>query len=52
VRSGFRSIQEICDWGMGLALTLTPAATDKLARGGYDPPYGARPLKRLIQQEI
>ncbi len=36
----------------GITLTLTDAAKTKLARDGYDPTYGARPLKRLIQQEI
>ncbi|HKQ49841.1 MAG TPA: ATP-dependent chaperone ClpB [Phycisphaerae bacterium] len=36
----------------GITLTLTDAAKDKLAKDGYDPIYGARPLKRLIQQEI
>ncbi|GMU82021.1 MAG: chaperone protein ClpB [Planctomycetota bacterium] len=36
----------------GLALTLSEAAKDKLAKDGYDPVYGARPLKRLIQQQI
>jgi ATP-dependent Clp protease ATP-binding subunit ClpB len=36
----------------GLMLTLTDAAKDQLARDGYDPVYGARPLKRLIQQQI
>ncbi len=35
-----------------LSLNLTEAAKDKLARDGFDPAYGARPLKRLIQQEI
>jgi ATP-dependent Clp protease ATP-binding subunit ClpB len=35
-----------------IALTLTPAATQDLAQRGYDPVYGARPLKRLIQQDI
>jgi ATP-dependent Clp protease ATP-binding subunit ClpB len=35
-----------------IALTLTPAALEDLARRGYDPVYGARPLKRLIQQDI
>ncbi len=35
-----------------LRLTLTPAALDRLAADGYDPVYGARPLKRLIQQQI
>ena len=30
----------------------TPAALDWLAEHGYDPSYGARPLKRLIQTEV
>ncbi|HWR88883.1 MAG TPA: AAA family ATPase, partial [Dissulfurispiraceae bacterium] len=32
--------------------TLTDAATAYIARIGYDPVYGARPLKRAIQKEI
>ena len=35
-----------------IKLTLTPAAITDLAERGYDPVYGARPLKRLIQQDI
>jgi ATP-dependent Clp protease ATP-binding subunit ClpB len=35
-----------------LGFTLTPAALDKLAEAGFDPVYGARPLKRAIQQQI
>ncbi|MBN2561879.1 MAG: ATP-dependent chaperone ClpB [Phycisphaerae bacterium] len=35
-----------------MTLTLTDKAKDKLAKDGYEPSYGARPLKRLIQQEI
>ncbi len=35
-----------------MTLTLTKAAKEKLAVDGFDPAYGARPLKRLIQQEI
>jgi ATP-dependent Clp protease ATP-binding subunit ClpB len=35
-----------------ITLELTPAAVAELAARGYDPVYGARPLKRLIQQEI
>ena len=35
-----------------IRLVLTPAATANLAERGYDPVYGARPLKRLIQQDI
>ena len=35
-----------------LTLTLTDAARAWLANEGYDPAFGARPLKRLIQREI
>ncbi|MCA9711031.1 MAG: AAA family ATPase, partial [Myxococcales bacterium] len=35
-----------------MSLEVTEAARDALARGGYDPDFGARPLKRLIQQAI
>ena len=35
-----------------IALELTPAARDWLANEGYDPAYGARPLKRVIQREV
>jgi ATP-dependent Clp protease ATP-binding subunit ClpB len=36
----------------GVELELTPGATELLAREGYDPAYGARPLKRLVQRRI
>jgi ATP-dependent Clp protease ATP-binding subunit ClpB len=35
-----------------LALKLSDAALDFLADVGYDPTYGARPLKRAIQREV
>jgi len=35
-----------------LTLTVTPAAREWLALTGYDPMYGARPLRRLIQTAI
>ena len=35
-----------------LELVATPAALDKLAEVGYDPVYGARPLKRAIRQNL
>ncbi|HEX9370068.1 MAG TPA: AAA family ATPase, partial [Roseiflexaceae bacterium] len=35
-----------------IALELTPAARERLAEEGYDPVYGARPLKRVIQQRL
>jgi ATP-dependent Clp protease ATP-binding subunit ClpB len=38
--------------GRNLKLVLTPSARKLLAEEGYDPTYGARPLKRVIQQRI
>jgi ATP-dependent Clp protease ATP-binding subunit ClpB len=35
-----------------ITLAVTPEARLLLAEKGYDPSYGARPLKRLIQREI
>jgi ATP-dependent Clp protease ATP-binding subunit ClpB len=37
---------------MGMSLVLTDAASDQLVEVGYDPVYGARPLKRAIQTWI
>jgi ATP-dependent Clp protease ATP-binding subunit ClpB len=36
----------------GLTLDVTPRAVEALAREGYDPAYGARPLKRAIQRAV
>lgn len=36
----------------GLHITVTDAAKDKLVEEGYDPEMGARPLRRVIQEEI
>ena len=35
-----------------ITLSVSPAALKHLGERGYDPVYGARPLKRLIQQEL
>lgn len=35
-----------------ISIELTPGAETHLAREGYDPVYGARPLKRAIQKEL
>jgi len=35
-----------------IELELTQTAKELLARRGYDPVYGARPLKRIIQREL
>jgi len=36
----------------GLTLEVTPVAADALASEGYDPQFGARPLRRVIQQRL
>ncbi len=36
----------------GITLDCTEAAIDEVARLGYDPVYGARPLKRVIQHQL
>jgi ATP-dependent Clp protease ATP-binding subunit ClpB len=36
----------------GIALTWSASAKNALGARGYDPTYGARPLKRLIQKEV
>ena len=36
----------------GITLEVTPHAIDRLAQEGYDPEFGARPVKRAIQQLV
>ena len=38
--------------GRGITVTLTDAAKELLGNLGYDPTYGARPLKRVIQKQL
>ena len=38
--------------GMGMTLEISPEARRHVAREGYDPVYGARPLKRFISREV
>jgi len=59
---GPEEIKKIVDIQIGLlakrlepqkiTIELTPAAKDLLAKTGFDPVYGARPLKRTIQHLI
>ena len=37
---------------LGFTAELTDAAADHLAEIGYDPSYGARPLRRLLQRRV
>lgn len=36
----------------GITIDATPAANSLLAKMGYDPQYGARPVKRVVQKEV
>ena len=36
----------------GITLAFTPAFEDHMVEHGYDPAYGARPVKRLMQREL
>ncbi|MCI8612827.1 MAG: ATP-dependent Clp protease ATP-binding subunit [Clostridia bacterium] len=36
----------------GIALTVTPAMRDYIINKGYDPEYGARPLRRVIEHSV
>ncbi len=51
VRLQIGNIQRMLDQN-GVSLQLTDAAIDFLARVGYDPDFGARPVKRAIQRYL
>ena len=36
----------------GITIEITDTAKDWLAQSGFDPVYGARPLKRVIQKHV
>jgi ATP-dependent Clp protease ATP-binding subunit ClpB len=36
----------------GVRIEISEAAKDRLSKLGYDPQYGARPLKRVLQREL
>ena len=38
--------------GRDIGLEVSDAALDRLGEAGFDPVYGARPLKRAIQQQL
>ncbi|WP_267200836.1 ATP-dependent Clp protease ATP-binding subunit [Limosilactobacillus kribbianus] len=38
--------------GQGIDLKITPAAMDEIAKLGYNPAYGARPLRRSLQDHV
>ena len=48
----FDRLRRLAERNHRLSLTLTDAAADWLAARGFDPVFGARPLKRVLQREI
>ncbi len=48
LRQTEKRIQE----NQGIELRVTPSALDRLLEKGYDPKYGARPLRRALQTEL
>jgi ATP-dependent Clp protease ATP-binding subunit ClpA len=38
--------------GQGITLTFSPEAIVKIAKLGYDPAFGARPLRRIIDEHV
>ncbi len=52
VKIQFARIQRLAIESHGVSLILTDSATDYLAEAGFDPAFGARPVKRLLQREI
>ena len=51
VRLQIKRVQQMLE-PQGFSLEVTPQAIDYLAQEGYDPDYGARPVKRAIQQLV
>ncbi len=47
-----KSIQRMLAHSSGIELTITPAALSYLADEGYDPEFGARPVKRAIHRLV
>ena len=35
-----------------IQLKITPAAIDVIGKAGFDPEYGARPIRRALQKEV
>ena len=51
VKLQFKQVQDTLD-EMGIKMVASDEALDWLAQFGYDPQFGARPLKRVIQKRI
>jgi len=52
VRNQFARLQEMVQKGHRISLTLADDAASFLADRGYEPAFGARPVKRVLQREV
>jgi ATP-dependent Clp protease ATP-binding subunit ClpB len=51
VRMQFRSVQKMLT-ANDIRIDITDAAVDFIAKQSYNPQYGARPVKRMMQREL
>ena len=51
VRMQFDHVKKMLD-DNGISINITDEAVDLIARQSYDPQYGARPVKRMMQREL
>ena len=47
-----KTLIDRCKNQMGITLNITPAVKKYIVDKAYDPKYGARPLRRMIQSKI
>lgn len=52
IRIQLENLKKLVEQNAALQLTFSDYALDYLAQNGYNPQFGARPLKRLIQKEV
>ena len=52
IRIQLEGLKKLVELNSGIHLDFSEYALDYLAQNGYNPQFGARPLKRLIQKEV
>jgi ATP-dependent Clp protease ATP-binding subunit ClpB len=52
IRIQLENLKKLVEQNAGIQLEFSDYALDYLAKNGYNPQFGARPLKRLIQKEV
>jgi ATP-dependent Clp protease ATP-binding subunit ClpB len=52
IKIQLENLRKLVEQNAGIQLEFSDYALDYLAKNGYNPQFGARPLKRLIQKEV